>query len=275
MKQNIWVERGLEALQQSQWFDALQMLQGAIERSGRQNQPDVAERIIAQLIPKFPEDQVMLACELVREIITRIRKRKSQMEWVRLVSTVFTTLRKLSRQECLRTVKNQIIMDHGLQDKDFLLNLEALIVEEKRLFFLPDLYYCKAGLLSKRKDYVRCYETLQDWKEHTKVTPPFRTYILLAELNAYEIEGCTEYLAATQQEFDEEAEQYAILAERICRAVELTDQVEFNTILVEYNELINPHGDGLLKSLCDGIAGIFQPTQGTGLLGSLFGARDS
>jgi hypothetical protein len=272
MRQNIWVERGLEALQQGQWFDGLQMLQGAVERTSRQDQPDVSERIITQILPIFPEDWATLACELVREIITQVRVRKSQLEWVRLIPMVLTTLRENSSQECIRTVKNQIIMDIGLRDNDFLINLEALITEEKRIFPLSDLYYCKAGLFSKKKDFVRCYETLQTWKEHVTVTQHLRTYLLLAELNAYEIEECPDQMSVPQKEVDEEAEQYAILRERICRAVELTDQVEFNDILLEFKELIN--SDGLLKALCDGITGIFQPTQGSGLLGSLFGTRD-
>ncbi|MFW9853982.1 MAG: hypothetical protein ACFFFG_02950 [Candidatus Thorarchaeota archaeon] len=273
MRQNIWVERGLEALRQGQWFDGLQMIQGAVERAGRQDQSDVVEQIINQILPIFPEDWNTLVSELVREILTQIRVRKSQLEWIRLIPLIFSVLRKISHEPCVHLARNQIVMDAGFQNNDFLLNLEGVIAEEKKAFLLGDLYYCIAGLFSKKKDYVRCYEALQNWKEHGLVTPHLGTYLLLAEVNAYEIEECTNYMVAPQSEVDEEAEDYAILGERICRAVELTDQVEFNNIMFEFKELIN--SDGLLRTLCDGINGILHPTKGSGLLGSLFGSRDS
>ncbi|MFW9780506.1 MAG: hypothetical protein ACFFE8_16820 [Candidatus Heimdallarchaeota archaeon] len=273
MRHNIWVERGLEALQKGQWFDGLQMIQGAVERTGRQDQPDVVEQIINQILPIFPENWNTLVCELVREILTQIRIRKSQLEWVKLIPLMFSIIREIPRKSCVSLAKNQIVMDAGFLNNEFLVNLEGVIAEEKSGFVLGDLYYCSAGLFSRKKDFVRCYEALKNWKEHGLVTPRLGTYLLLAEVNAYEIDECPDYMIAPESEVDKQTEDYAILGERICHAVELTDQVEFNNIMFEFKELIN--SDGLLKTLCDGINGILHPAKGSGLLGSLFGNRNS
>jgi len=142
-----------------------------------------------------------------------------------------------------------------------------LILEEKySSSVISDLYFIYTVLLSNKKDFVKCFETLDAWsKELPSVSPKMRAYLTLAELNAYEIGGCGKFLEETSSSND-----HLELAVRIFDAVEKKDQAGFLSAISDYSELITK--DGLLKALCNGIAEIFKPKSGAGLLSSLFGS---
>lgn len=269
MKNNPWLLKGLEEFKRDRWFDGFQMIQGALQRAFRFNEPNSAKDIITQAIPSLQAgDHEKLICDLMRTLIKNIRQKTKSRDWVELIPISLNEMRNAGLFDCIQTVNNYIISEKAYQNSDFLLHIDNLILEEKyRSSVISDLYFFYSGLLCYKKDFVKCFETLESWsKEFPSLSPKMRTYLTLAELNAYEIEGCGKYLEEKSSSDD-----YLDLTVRIFSAIESKDQAEFLSVVSDYSELINSQ-DGLLKALCNGIAEIFKPKSGAGLFSSLFGS---
>ncbi len=269
MKDNPWLLKGLEEFRNDRWFDGFQMIQGALQRAFRFNEPNTAKDIISQAVPSLQAgDHEKLTCDLMRALFNNIRLKYESREWVELIPFSLNELRNAALIDCIQTISNYIISEKVYQNSNFLLHLDNLILEEKYSpSVISDLYFIYSGLLCNKKDFIKCFETLEAWsKDFSSLTPRMRAYLTLAELNAYEIEGCGKYLKEKSGSDD-----YLELVMRIFNAVENTDQTEFLSAVADYSELINSQ-DGLLKALCNGIAEIFKPKSGAGLFSSLFGS---
>jgi hypothetical protein len=277
MKNNQWLQRGIEELKQNHWFDGYQMILGAYQRVLRSNDPEGAEEIVVKALPLF-ENQKKLACDLISNIIISISRNPNKRLWVEMIPVSIDELAKSNLKECIHIICNKIIFEKKFQHSEFLQHLNNIILEKKfNENVLSHLYYCHTGILCRKKDYVSAFESLSTWNnEKIQLSPKIQTYLTLAEINAYEIEGCGKYLKFDDSESrdlkpDSEAESYLEIANRIFRAVQAMDATEFNSTIQDYSDLINPKGDGLLKALCDGISEIFKTKPDAGLF-SLFGA---
>lgn len=278
MKKDPWLKSGLDALQQGHWFDGFQMLKGALQRVFRFDEPNNAKIIISKAIPLFNSgNQEKLACDLVLDLIKSLRQRAAEQSYAKLIPQAFVDLRKASLEMCVRTICNQIIIEKAFQGSKFLSHLHNLILEANfNNFVISDLYFCYAGLLCYKKDFVSCFEALNGWSQRvSSLSPKMRTYLTLAEINAYEIEGCGKYLHLekpdTSIEFSSEPKivSYLEIANRIFGAVQTSDGSEFYSTISDYSDLIDSRKDGLLKALCDGISEIFNNKSSSGLF-SLF-----
>ncbi len=275
MKENPWLERGLDELRKNHWFDGFQILQGALQRAFRLNQPDDAKFIISEATSIFVSgNQTKLVCDLVLVLIVNIRQRLSDLSYARLIPFCFAELRKASLENCVRTVCNQIMMEKSFQGSEFLLHLNNFILEtnyEKTV--VSDLYFCYAGLLCYKKDFTLCFKTIHSWsKDLSSLSPKMRAYLTLAEINAYEIDGCGKFLSLEESvnSYDPETESYLEIASKIFGSVQTSNKSEFHSIISDYSDLIDSRKDGLLKALCDGISEIFNNNSSSGLF-SLFG----
>ncbi|MFX0170359.1 MAG: hypothetical protein ACFE9L_00405 [Candidatus Hodarchaeota archaeon] len=277
MKKNLWLERGLAALQQKHWFDGFQMLQGALQRAFRFNNPNSAKEIITEAITQFSAGkQEIMACKFMSIFIKNLCSRHHHCKWVELIPFSFDEMRKLSFEKCIRNICNQIISEKNFQDSEFLQHLYNLILEKKYNEVVSDLYFCYSGLLCLKKDFVSCHEAIEEWSKESPLTLIMRAYLTLAELNAYEIEGYGKYLQIDNQDYEtelssnSESKEYLEIATQIFDAVESSSSSDFYSIISTHSDLIDSKKDGLLKALCDGIADIFKPRSDNGLFSSLF-----
>lgn len=278
MKTNPWLKRGLDELQQGHWFDGFQMLQGALQRTFRCNEPDHAKMIISKAVPLFVSgNQAKLACDLVLGLIKSISRKINKRAYAELIPIIFVDLRTASLENCVQSICNRIIKEKVFQGSEFLSHLKDMIIEANfNDNIVSDLYFCYVGLLCYKKDFVSCFETLYSWsKESSYLSPKMRTYLTLAEINAYEIEDCGKYLNLedpgdlTEFPIESESESYLEIANRIFGAVQTLDNSEFQSTIADYSDLIDPKKDGLLKALCDSISEIFNSKSSSGLF-SLF-----
>lgn len=275
---NPWVDRGLQELSSGHWFDGYQMLLGAYQRALKSNDPEIVSNILNDAIPLFLEaNHDKLAFNLISNYILGIRSVRNKREWVEVIKAIFKLVREESQFSRLQNIYSQIITERAFQDDQFLLHyyniiLEAEVVDD----VIFDLYYTYAGILCQKKKYVECFEALSTYSEETtNLSARIRTYLTLAEINAYEIGSCGKYLLMSngknvQEENPIEA-RYLEITNSIFRAVENEDEEAFLEILDLYSDLINVHEDILLKVLCDGIKDIFSSQSGAGGLFSLLG----
>jgi hypothetical protein len=276
MQKNPWLERGLNELDNNRWFDGFQMLQGALQRTIRLNQPENAKMVITESLHRFKNGkQEKLACNLFRILVTNLQKKMKERIWIELIPYGFIELKKLSMMKCIRTQCNHIIVEKAFQDSDFILHINNLLLEDKFEFNIyPDLYFIQAGVLCKKKDYISCFEVLESWsKEKKTFSPKIATYLTLAEINAYEIEGCGSYLGTDYQleTIELEDKRYLEIASRIFKAVKDSNMKDFYSTISDHSDIIDWKYDALLKALCDEISEIFRSKSGSGLFSSLFG----
>ncbi|MFX0181702.1 MAG: hypothetical protein ACFE95_01370 [Candidatus Hodarchaeota archaeon] len=277
MKKNPWLERGLVELQQKRWFDGFQMLQGALERAFRFDKPNNAEIILAETIIQLSAGkQEKLTCDFMSAFMKNLSSKHHDRKWVELIPFSFNKMHIVLLEECIRTICNQIISEKAFQDVEFLHHLDNIILESKYNKVVSDLYFCYSGLLGRKKEFVACYEAIEAWSKESPLSLKMRAYLTLAELNAFEIEGCGKYIQIENRENNTEissiSKNYLEIATRIFDAVESSDSSEFFSIIADYSDFIDSKKDGLLKALCDGIAEIFKPSSGSGLFSSLFGS---
>ncbi|MFX0014272.1 MAG: hypothetical protein ACFFB2_07260 [Promethearchaeota archaeon] len=266
-----WISRGLDEIKNGHWFDGFQMLQGAIQRAFRYGKPDQAKVVISKAVPLFTSgNQKRLACELVLVLIMRTSQKVNERAYAELISESLVELTKASLDSCVQTICNRIIIEKVFQRSEFLSQLQSLILEANYPYeVISSLYYCYAGLLCYKKDYVLCFETLYSWSKTLSVlSPKMRTYLTLAEINAYEIEDCGQYLKI-EEPIESDDKIYLEIANRIFDAVQASDESEFHFIVTDYPDFINPKKDGLLKALCEGISEILHKKPSSGLF-SLF-----
>lgn len=276
MNENSWLQIGLEELRNKRWFDGYQMLLGAYQRFFRSDDPSSAEKIISSALPILSkENQKLLACNLVMEIILSIQRNLDKREWVQLLPFCISELKKSSLNECISTICNKVILEKAFQDSGFLEHINNILLERN---FYKDvrshLYYCHGGILCRKKEFAFAFESLESWsKEFVPLSIKMRTYLTLAELNAYEIGSCGKYLHNHDEavsKIDSESANYIEIASRIFQSVEVMNANEFHSTIQDYSDVINPKGDSLLKVLCDGISEIFKEKPNSGLF-SLFG----
>ncbi|MHA1331589.1 MAG: hypothetical protein ACTSR2_10975, partial [Candidatus Hodarchaeales archaeon] len=266
-------ERGIESIKSESWFDSLQLLQGALQRSIRSNSPKMAEKIFLEAIPLYKEgNRENLACSLALYYIRVIgRDKLKEIKWINLIEKIIIVLNKSSLTKCIREFINNIIIEKKFLD-DNILNLMdenlqgSLAVPDVKI----NLSYCLAGLYSANKDYVACFTTLDNLAKETALTPILRTYLTLAEINAFELEGCGKYLQNIIENLDQREEMYIEIAQRAFQAVESFNYNEYESIRKEYSDIINPKFDAILKSLFDGIGEIFQSSRGANVFSSFF-----
>ncbi|MFX0087446.1 MAG: hypothetical protein ACFFAU_17480 [Candidatus Hodarchaeota archaeon] len=276
MTNNQWLQRGIEELEQNRWFDGYQMILGAYQRALRSNDPKVAQEIVKRVLPLF-KDQKKLACNLISTIILSVSRNPTKRLWVEMIPISIDELVKSNLKDCIQVISNKIIFENKFQGSEFLQHLNNIILEKKfNENVLNHLYYCHIGILCHKKDYVLAFESLSIWSnELMQLSPKIRAYLTLAEINAYEIEGCGKYLQLEDSEsgdllYNSEEAPYLEIANRIFRAVQVMDIIEFNSTIQDHSNLINSNVDGLLKALCDGISEVFKTKPDTGLF-SLFG----
>ncbi|MFW9903059.1 MAG: hypothetical protein ACFFFH_01890 [Candidatus Thorarchaeota archaeon] len=275
MKKDPWFERGLDELKQGHWFDGFQMLKGAIQRTFRFNDPDHAKMILSKSIPLFTTgNQVKLACDLGQSVIIGIRTNAKEHIYIDLIPFILAALQEEGLESCVKAVCNQIMVEKAFQVSEFLSHLKDIIDESNfNENVISALYFCHAGLFCYIKDYVSCFETLLAWgNETTSLSPKMKTYLTLAEINAYEIESCGKYLRSNEEStnhYDVETKSYLEIAFKIFGAVQTNNSSEFHSTITDYSDLINSKKDGLLKGLCDGISEIFADQSRSGLF-SLF-----
>lgn len=278
MDRDLWLERGMDELQQGHWFDGFQMLEGALQRAFRFNEPDHAQVIISKALSAFSSTkQSKLACDFVLSLVLNLRQKRKDASYVKLIPFVFSELRRVSLKECVRNLCNHIITEKTFQGSEFLSHLNNLIIKSNfSTNVISDLYFSYAGLLCQKKDFVQCFEVIHAWSQDlTPLSLKMRAYLTLAEINAYEIEDCGTYLDFKRSDgiesssFSQE-ENYLEIANRIFNAVLASNSSEFDSTIADHSELINSKNDGLLKALCDGISEIFISKPSTGLF-SLFG----
>jgi hypothetical protein len=277
MKKNLWLERGLAELQQQHWFDGFQMLQGALQRAFRFNKPNSAKEIITEAIAQFKAgNQEIMACKFMSIFIKNLCSRSHNRDWIELIPFSFNEMRKISFENSIRNICNQIISEKTFQDSEFLQHLDNIILETEYNKEVSDLYFCYSGLLCLKKDFVACHEAIEEWSKGFPLTLIMRAYLTLAELNAYEIEGQGKYLQIENQNYESELSsnsesiEYLEIATQIFDAVESSDSSDFYSIISAHSDLIDSKKDGLLKALCDGVADIFKPRSDPGLFSSLF-----
>ncbi|UCG00380.1 MAG: hypothetical protein JSW11_12095 [Candidatus Heimdallarchaeota archaeon] len=275
MKKDPWFERGLDELKQGHWFDGFQMLKGAIQRTILFNNPDHAKMILSNTIPLFATGkQEKLACNLGLSLITSIRPKIKEHTFADLIPIFFALFREENLENCIQTFCNQIMVEKAFQVSEFLSYLDNFVSKTNfNKSVISDLYFCYAGILCYKKDYVSCFETLNSWyNELSSLSPKMRAYLTLAEINAYEIESCGKYLHSIEEpidSYDSESKNYYEIASRIFGAVQTNNHSEFHSTISDYSDLINSKKDGLLKGLCDGLFEIFSGKSQSGLL-SLF-----
>lgn len=278
MRYEKWLQRGIEELKQNHWFDGYQMILGAYQRVLQSDSPEDAVKIVSKTLPIL-ESQNRLACDLISVIILSISQNPTKRPWVELIPVSFREIIKSNLTECVQGICNKIIQNKMFQDSELLQHINNIILEKNySLSILNHLYYCYIGILCRKKDFASAFESLSAWSsEFEKPTPKIRTYLTLAEINAYEIEGCGKYLKEEDSEIiasgssESETDSYFEIANRIFRAVQVSDVTEFKSTIQDYSDLINYKEDALLKVLCDGISEIFKPKANLGL-SSLFGA---
>lgn len=274
-KKDPWFERGLDEIKQGNYFDGYQMVKGAIQRTIRFNNPDHAKMIISKVIPLFATgNQEKLACDLGLSLIISIRHKIKERTYADLIPTILVALRTTNLEKCVQTNCNQIMVEKAFQVSEFLSHLSDLINEVNfNTNVKNDLYFCYAGLLCYKKDYMSCFETLISWyNESSSLIPKLRVYLTLAEINAYEIESCGKYLHSNEEPtnpYDSETKKYFEIGYKIFGAVQTNNHSEFHSTIVDYSDLIDSKKDGLLKGLCNGISEVFNDKSQSGLL-SLF-----
>lgn len=278
MRYEKWLQRGIEELKQNHWFDGYQMILGAYQRVLQSDSPEDAVKIVSKTLPIL-ESQNRLACDLISVIILSISQNPTKRPWVELIPVSFREIIKSNLTECVQGICNKIIQNKMFQDSELLQHINNIILEKNySLSILNHLYYCYIGILCRKKDFASAFKSLSAWSsEFEKPTPKIRSYLTLAEINAYEIEGCGKYLKEEDSEIiasgssESETDSYFEIANRIFRAVQVSDVTEFKSTIQDYSDLINYKEDALLKVLCDGISEIFKPKANLGL-SSLFGA---
>lgn len=276
MVKNQWVESGLRELSLGHWFDGYQILLGAYQRILRSNDPKSAINLLNEAVLLFEKgNNEDLACNLIKEYILGIRSKRTQREWVDQFQAIFGILRTTPLIACLKTVYSLIITERAFQDEEFLLHFNNIILEADSINnVIYDLYYCYAGLLCKKKQYVECYEALFAYSEEkSDLSPKIRCYLTLAEINAYEISSCGKFLPEENEDGQTTIldAKYIEITNSLFKSVEKDNELQFKAVLDSHSDLINSKEDILLKVLYEGINDIFSNNSSAGGLFSLFG----
>ncbi len=270
MKIDKWIERGLNSLSSDEIFDGMQLIEGAIRRVIRKNDPEIALKIIKDtneiLVQRGYED---VYCKFILNIIPLFKKKSGELEWFELFPEILLLLRKSNTPKCISRCKNKLILETKMIEVDFIQSLMAITVKKhypKEI--LADMYYYHAGHLVLKQDYVKTFDVLRTWNDQEPSSQYVLVYLTLAELNAYEIDGCGKYLEEAKSISN--SSQYVDLASHVFKSVEAGSYDLYSSIIEEFTDIVNIENDVLLKGLCDGISGFLKPKGNKGLF-SLFG----
>ena len=272
MRTDKWIERGLNSLQAGQWFDGIQLLQGAQRRAIRLNQPDKVKEILRKSSDSlFSEQQNEIFCHFILDTLLLIGKKSYEKEWFEILPMSLILLRKGKLQSCTTKFLNRLISSKYFLDPKVIKNLHLLISEQEiSNETKEDIFYCIAGLRISKKEYLKCYEVLSEWNEINPSSNQVLAYLTLAELNAFEIDSCGKFLDRLKME--KKPSRYTETVLQVFKAVELGDHDLFKSIVEDNKDLVNLNKDALFKLLCDGIADFLKPKGSKGLL-NLFGGQ--
>ncbi|PWI48750.1 hypothetical protein CEE45_05015 [Candidatus Heimdallarchaeota archaeon B3_Heim] len=270
MKIDNWIERGLNSLSSGDFFDGMQLMEGAIRRVFRSDHPDTALRIFKStseiLIAEGLED---LYCQFIIGTIPLFKKKLGNIEWFALLPEILVILRENKVLLCIPKFINKMILETKIAQEDFIQTMIFDVAKGKySKNIVADLHYYHAGLFVSKQDYVKCFDILKEWNDLIVSSPRVLTYLTLAELNAYEIEGCGKYLELAKSLSD--TSPYIELANHLYKSVEAGNYDLYSSIIGEYADIVNAKHDALLKGLCDGISDFLKPKGNKGLF-SLFG----
>ena len=270
MKIDNWIDRGLDSLSSGDFFDGIQLIEGAIRRTFRSDHPDTALRIFKRtseiLIPEGLED---LYCQFILGTIPLFKKKVGNIDWFDLIPELLVILRENNIPLCIPKFINKMILETKIAQEDFIQTMMLNVAKRKySQNVMADLNYYHAGLFVSKQEYVKCFDVLKEWNDLIASSPRVLTYLTLAELNAYEIEGCGKYLEVAKSLPD--TSPYIELATHLYKSVEAGNYDLYSSIIVEYTDIVNAKHDVLLKGLCDGISDFLKPKGNKGLF-SLFG----
>jgi hypothetical protein len=269
MKPNNWIEKGFASLEAHQWFDGIQLLRGALQRAFQLNQPENAELILEKTSDYLLSNQKSnLFCHFVFEILPLFGKKNRDEKWIAIFPIIIDTLRRGKLDECANKLMNKVILSK-MFNEDFFLKELTLQIDNNKFSneTIFDFFYILAGLRLIRKEYIECFEILSEWYKVNSSSPRLISYLTLAELNAFEIEGCGNFLKQLKVEF--ELNRYIEIVKQLFKATELTDYSLFKSIIEDNADLVNSQEDALFKLLCDGILDFLKPKDNKGLM-SLF-----
>ena len=273
MKQDTWFKSGIESLEKEKWFDGIQLIQGALERSFRKNDYENVENIMiksAEIL--ILADRLDLYCQLALSNILPIAERGKDEEWFLLIPTIYGVLVKVKSESCLVKIRTKIIETKSFQEKIILEHLKKIISKEKvEVAVQAELFFLLASLEVSMQLFPECFDTLVEWKSLSPTpSPEILAYLTLAELNAFEIDGCGQYLKEAN-ELNSQSE-YIELTSQLFKAVELKDYELCLTIIEDYQDILTPVKDILLVRLTEGISDFMKPKEKKNLF-SLFGGR--
>ena len=271
-----WIEKGLDSFKANQWFDGIQYIQGGLQRTFQSDQANKAETIFhaaSELL--ITANKQKLFCQLVMDSLPYLRKKIHNKKWITLYPIIFSILHKEGMESCIVDFSNLLIADKRFQDENFIQEIHTLISNNDILKDVKShLYFCTVGLLCWQRDYAKCFEMLTEWNKLIPSSPKILTYLILAELNAFEVNGVSEYLTQAKSLIDQSssksAKEYVEIASQLFKTVELKNYEFLQSILSDYGEIVDIKHDALLKALCEGLTGFLKPKSNKGMF-SLFG----
>jgi hypothetical protein len=269
MKTNSWIEMGFASLEAHQWFDGIQLLRGALQRTFQLNQPEKAELIIKKTSDHLLSNQKReLYCHFILEILPLFGKKNQSQEWILIFPTIIDKLRRSKVEDCTTKFLNKVILSKNFLDDLF---IKELTLQVKNKDFLQetifDLFYILAGLKLAKKEYVECFEILSEWYGLESTSPRLIAYLTLSELNAFEIEDCGNFL--NRIESKDKVNRHIEIAQQLFKATELEDYDLYKSIVEDNADIVNFQEDALFKLLCNGILDFLRPKGDRGLM-SLF-----
>lgn len=271
-----WIEKGLDSFKANQWFDGIQYIQGGLQRTFQFDQANKAETIFhatSELL--IAANKQKLFCQLVMGSLPHLRKKVNNKNWITIYPIIFSILHKEGMESCILDFSNLLIADKRFQDEYFIQEMHTLISKDDILRDVKShLYFCTVGLLCWQRDYPKCFEMLTEWNKLIPTSPKILTYLTLAELNAFELNGVSEYLTQAKSLIDqsssESAKEYVEIASQLFKSVELKNYEFMQSILADYSGIVDIKRDALLKALCEGLIGFLKPKSNKGMF-SLFG----
>ena len=269
-----WIERGLDSFKANQWFDGIQYIQGGLQRTFQSDRAKKAEaiyQVTSELL--LAANKQKLFCQLVLDSLPHFRKKIHNKKWIILYPVIFSILNKEGMESCIFDFINLLIADKSFQEDIFIQEVHTLISKDDIPRDIKNhLYFCTVGLLCWQQEYVKCFEMLTEWNKLIPSSPKILTYLTLAELNAFEVDGVSEYLTQARSLIDQSssdpASEYVEIASQLFKASELKNYELLQSILADFSEIVDIKHDALLKALCEGLLDFLKPKSNKGLFSS-------
>ncbi|MHA2238039.1 MAG: hypothetical protein ACXACP_14130 [Candidatus Hodarchaeales archaeon] len=272
MDLDTWLKNGIESFEKQEWFDGIQLIQGALQRSFRRNLSENVKNII-KFTSEFliPAEKSDLYCQLALSTILPIGKRSKDQEWLTLLPLILGIIVDMNKNSCLAKFNKKIIETKYFHEDVVLEFLQNNISSEKHEIKLKaELYYLLACLQVSMQLYPECYETLTQWNSDSPSSSQILTYLTLAELNAFEIDDCGQYLIQAKKSNSQS--EYIEFTSQLFKSIELKDYELYLSITRDYRDILNTQKDIFLVRLIEGITDFMKPKDSKNLF-SLFGGR--